>query len=67
MDKKKTVNTCVAMILNCITAILWNVNVFIDLAYGFPNTIHIIFAIVWDFCAVAWIIRYVKSKKDSTE
>ena len=42
MDKKKTVSTKVAMILNCICAVVWNINVFVDLAYGFPNMLRII-------------------------
>ena len=67
MDKKKTVSTSVAMILNCICAIVWNINVFIDLAYGFPNVLHIICAIIWDFCAVVWILQFIKSKKNSNK
>ena len=47
MDKMKTVSTGIAIILNCICAIVWNINVIIDLAYGFPNVLHIICAIVW--------------------
>ena len=67
MDKKKTANTRTAMILNCIVAVLWNIHVFVDLAYGFPSILHIIFAIVWDFCAVVWVLRYLKSRKTTTE
>ena len=63
MDKKKSVGTGTAMILNCICAIVWNINVIIDLAYGFPKVLHIICAIVWDICAVVWVVRYLKSKK----
>lgn len=67
MDKKKTVGAGVPMVLNCICAIVWNINVFIDLVYGFPDVLHIICAIVWDCCAVIWIVRYLKSKKNSNE
>lgn len=67
MDKKKTVSTGVAMVLNCICAIVWNINVFIDLTYGIPNMLHIICAIVWDVCAAVWVVRYLKSKKKSHE
>ena len=67
MEKKKTVSTRVAMILNCICAAIWNIHVFVDFAYGFPNALHILCAIVWDFCAVVWVIRYLKSKDNSTE
>ena len=67
MDKKKTVSTGVAMILYCICAIVWNINVMIDLAYGFPNALHIICAIAWDFSAVVWVVRYIRLKKHSNE
>ena len=67
MDKKKIGSTHVAMILNCTSAVIWNILVFVDLAYGFPNTPHIICAIIWDFCAVVWVIRYLKWKKNPTE
>ena len=65
MDKKKTVSTKVAMILNCICAVVWNINVFVDLAYGFPSLLHIICAIVWDICACVWVVHFVKAKKYS--
>ena len=65
MDKKTTVSTKVAMILNCICAVVWNINVFVDLAYGFPNMLRIICAIICDFCACVWVVRYVKTKKNS--
>ena len=67
MDKKKTVSTKVAMILNCICAVVWNINVFVDLADGFPNMLRMICAIIWDICAIVWILRYLKTKKESTE
>ena len=66
MDKQKTVSVCAAMILNCVCAVVWNIQVFVDLAYGFPNVLRIICAIVWDCCAVVWVIRYLKSKKNPT-
>ena len=62
MNKK--VNIGVVVILNCICAIIWNIKVFVDLVYGFPNVIAILCAIVWDICAVVWILRYLKSKKN---
>ena len=65
MDKKKTLVAFVAMILNCICAIAWNINVFIDFAYRFPNILHIICAIVWDCCAALWVVRYLKTKNNS--
>ena len=64
MDEKKT-GSLFVVIINCICAVLWNINVFVDLAYGFPNVLRIICAIVWDFCAVVWVLRYLKSKKNN--
>ena len=68
VDKSKKVSVA-AVILNCICAVVWNINMFIDIAYGFTNSatfvLHVVCAIVWDFCAVLWIGRYIKSKKSS--
>lgn len=67
MDDKKRVNLTV-VIINCICAVVWNINLFVDLTYGYTNfvsfTFHIICAIVWDICAIGWILRYLKSKKN---
>ena len=66
MDNKKKVNLAV-VIINCICAVVWNINLFVDFAYGYTNSVsfvlHIICAIAWDVCAVAWVLRYLKSKK----
>ena len=66
MDDKKKVSIAV-VIINCICAVVWNINLFVDLAYGYTNSVsfvlHIICAIVWDICALVWIFRYRKSKK----
>ena len=51
------------VILFCICAAVWNAHVLVDLAYGFPNALHMILAIVWDVCAVVWFLRYLKSKR----
>jgi len=67
MDDKKKVNLAV-VIINCICAVVWNINLFVDLTYGYTNSVsfalHIICAIVWDICAIVWILRYLKSKKN---
>ena len=67
MDKKKTVSTCAAMILNCVCAVVWSILAFVDLTYGFPNALHIICAIVWDFCAIVWVYHYMKSRNNVNE
>ena len=68
MDDKKKVSIAV-VILNCICAVLWNITLFVDLVYGYANSVsfvlHIFCAIVWDMCAVIWILRYLKSKKNN--
>ncbi len=66
MDDKKNVNIAV-VIITCICAVVWNINLFLDFAYGYTNSVsfvlHIICAIVWDICAIVWIVRYLNTKK----
>jgi len=66
-DKKKV--SIAVLIIYCICAVAWNINLFVDLAYGYTNSVsfvlHIFCAVVWDICAVVWIIRYQKSKKNN--
>lgn len=68
MDEKKKTNLTV-VIINCLCAVVWNINLFVDLAYGYTNTVsfllHIVCAIVWDICAVVWILRCRRKKKDN--
>lgn len=68
MNKNKEVSIAVVLI-NCVCAVIWNINVFVALSYGFTNSVsfvlRVICAIVWDFCAVVWILRYLKSKKNN--
>lgn len=68
MDEKRKTNLTV-VIINCICAVVWNINLFVDLAYGYTNTVsfvlHIVCAIVWDICAVVWILRYLREKKEN--
>lgn len=65
MDEKKKVNTTV-VIINCFCAVVWNLNIFVDLFYGYTNyvsfVLHIICAIAWDICAIVWVARYIKEK-----
>ena len=62
MAEKKPVSIGIVL-SNCLCAVLWNINVFMDLAYGEPDILRMICAIAWDFCAVVWILRYRKSNK----
>ena len=66
MTKKKKVSLTL-VIINCVCAVVWNINVFVDLAYGFPNALHMICALVWDACAVIWTIRYLKARRTMDE
>ena len=60
-----------AVVSTSICAIIWNILLFVDLYYGYSNNfsfiLHIVCAIVWDICAIVWIMRYLKSKKSTTE
>ena len=66
MDDKKKVSLTV-VILNCVSAVLWNICLFLNLAYGYRSVIsfvlHIVCAILGDVSSVIWVIRYRKEKK----
>ncbi|MBQ6874967.1 MAG: hypothetical protein IJN46_01890 [Lachnospiraceae bacterium] len=66
MNKKEPVSLAL-VIINCACAVIWNINLFVDLAKGSTNTLtfvlHILCAILWDICAVAWVLRYRNCKK----
>ena len=68
MDNNKKVGLTV-VIMSCICAVLGNTNLFVDIAYGHTNSesfvLHTICAIVYNICAIVWILRYCKSKKDN--
>lgn len=68
MDNKKKTNFAV-MIITCICAVVWNINLLVDLTYGYTNSIsfvlHIICAIAWDICAIVWVVRYINTKKNN--
>ena len=53
----------------CICAVAWNINLFLDIAYGNTNSKsfvwHIVFAVVWNILAIVWVLWYRKSKKDN--
>lgn len=70
MEKKDTASIF-AVVSTSICAIVWNILLFVDLYYGYSNNIsfvlHIVCAIVWDICAIVWLMRYLKSKKHTAE
>ena len=55
-----------AVVINCICAVVWNLNLFVDLMYGYSNNIsfylHIACAVIWDVIAVYLLVRYRKYK-----
>jgi len=69
MDKKKSVSLALVIIW-CINAVIWNINLLLDLIRGYASTgtliLHIVCAIAWDICAIAWVLHYLKSKKTQT-
>ena len=66
MERKKT--NLPVVIINCICARIWNAHLIVDIVYGYTSTVmfvlHVVCAIVWDLCAVIWIFRYLRSKKN---
>jgi hypothetical protein len=67
-DKKKA--SLVPAISYSLCAIVWCVNVFLDLTSGTPDTVsvvlHGICAVFWSISAVIWIVQYIKSKRNKT-
>jgi len=66
MDHVKKISLS-AVVTNCCCAIVWNLNLFLDLLYGYSNKIsfylHIACAVLWDICVIYLIVRYRKYKK----
>lgn len=69
MEDKKKVSLAPA-IINCCCAIIWSINVFIDLSNGSPDTVslvlHSICAVLWSISATLWVAKYIKSKRVKT-
>jgi len=57
-----------AVVINCICALVWNLNLFVDFVYGYSNNVsfylHIACAVIWDICSIYLIVRYKKQQKD---
>ena len=66
MEEKKNVSIAV-VILNCICAVLWVINLIFDFTRGYTDSVqlilHIICAVCWSFVAIIYIFRYLKLKK----
>lgn len=69
MEEKKNVSIAV-VILNCICAVLWIINLIIDFTHGYTDSVqlilHIICAVCWSFVAIIYIFRYLKVKKNNS-
>lgn len=67
-DKKKV--SMVPSIINSLCAVVWSINVFLDLTSGTPDRVslvlHSICAVFWSISAALWIAEYIKSKRDKT-
>ena len=70
MEEKKNVSIAV-VILNCICAVLWVINLIFDFTHGYTDSVqlilHIICAVCWSFVAIIYIIRYLRLKKIEKE
>ena len=68
MNEKQKVSLT-AVLLNCICAIVFNINLFIAIAFGDTNSFSFILRIFcsvgWTMCAIIWIFRYIKFKKEN--
>ena len=68
MEEKKKVSLT-AVMLNCICAIVWDIDLFVAIAFRDTNSMSFVLrgfcAIGWTVAATIWIYRYAKFKKDS--
>ena len=68
MEEKKNVSIAV-VILNCICAVLWIINLIFDFTHEYTDSVqlilHIIYAVCWSFVAIIYIFRYLKFKKNN--
>ena len=66
MNKKNRTSIAV-VIINYITAILWDILLLIDIVRCQEDAgifiLHLVCAFLWNVCAVMWTIRYLKEKK----
>lgn len=69
MEEKKNVSIAV-VILNCICAVLWIINLIFDFTHGYTDSVqlilHIICSVCWSFVAIIYIFRYLKLKKNNS-
>ena len=68
MEGKKEVSLTV-VILNCICAIVWDIDLYVAIAFRDTNSMSFVLrgfcAIGWTIVAIIWICRYIKFKKGS--
>jgi len=66
MKKKQTAGHGLA-VLFCACAVIWNINLILDLVRGIPDRglfiLHIVCALLWDICAASMLLRYRKEKQ----
>lgn len=68
MEEKKKTTSIAGVIIYCFCAVIWDVNFFVKLAEGYPDTasfvLYLICAIAWTIGAVFYDISYIKERKN---
>ena len=64
--EKKNLTAVMVIMVSC--AVVWNLNLLVDLVCGYTSKVsfvlHIVCAIAYDLCAVVWIAQYVKRRRN---
>lgn len=65
MEEKKKVSLK-GVIISCVCAVVWDLNLVLDLVYGYSNkasfVLHILCSIAWSIFAIGCIIRYFRDR-----
>ena len=69
MEEKKKVSI-VVIILSCLCAVLWIINLIMHFTHGYTDSVqlilHILCAVCWSFVAIIYIFRYLKLIKNNS-
>ena len=70
MEKKK-IPGAATLILYCLCAVIWDINVIVDIIYRIPNQftfyLHIICAILWNISSIILFYNFRKQQKEQTK
>ena len=65
MEEKKKVSLK-GVIISCVCAVVWDLNLVLDLVYGYSNkasfVLHILSSIAWSIFAIGCITRYLRDR-----